>query len=58
MINLTCSTFNNFFISFFTYIKMSKGSTAKYYQSNEERLQKKKACERYHSLSKEEKEKK
>ena len=37
---------------------MSKGSTAKYYQNNEERLQKKKACERYHSLSTEEKEKK
>ena len=37
---------------------MSKGSTAKYYQNNEERLQKKKACERYHSLSTEEKGKK
>ena len=36
---------------------MSKDSLAKDYQDNKERLQKK-ACERYQSLSKEEKEKK
>ena len=35
---------------------MSKDSSAKYYQNNKERLQKK-SCERYQSLSKEEKEK-
>ena len=35
---------------------MSKDSSAKYYQDNKERLQKK-ARERYQSLSKEEKEK-
>ena len=35
---------------------MSKYSSAKYYQNNKERLQKK-ACERYQSISKEEKEK-
>ena len=48
---------NNFFINFFTYIKMSKNSSAKYYQENKERLQKK-ICERYQSLSKKEKGKK
>ena len=36
---------------------MSKNSSAKHYQNNKERLQKR-ACERYESLSKEEKEKK
>ena len=36
---------------------MSKNSSAKYYQSNKEKLQKK-GCERYQSFSKEEKEKK
>ena len=36
---------------------MSENSLAKYYQENKERLQKK-ACERYQSLSNEEKEKK
>ena len=36
---------------------MFKDSSAKYYQNNKERLQKK-ACKRYQSLSKEEKEKK
>ena len=36
---------------------MSENLSAKYYQENKERLQKK-ACERYQSLSKEEKEKK
>ena len=41
---------------FFTYLKMSKDSSAKYYQNNKERLQKK-ARERYQSLSKGEKEK-
>ena len=52
---------NNFlfiylFIFSFTYIKVSKNLSAKYYQNNEERLQKL-AGERYQSLSKEEKEK-
>ena len=36
---------------------MSKTLSGKYHQENKERLQKK-ACERYQSLSKEEKEKK
>ena len=36
---------------------MSKNSSAKHYQNNKERLRKR-ACERYESLSKEEKEKK
>ena len=43
--------------NFFTYIKITKDSSAKYYQNSKERLQKK-VHERYHSLSKEEKEKK
>ena len=33
------NSFNNLFI-FFTYIRMSKDSSAKYYQNNNERLQK------------------
>ena len=37
---------NNFFTTVFTYIKMSKDSSAKYYQNNKERL-KKKAPQRY-----------
>ena len=41
---------NSFFIFCFTYVKMSKKSSAKYYQKNKERLQKK-VCERYQSLS-------
>ena len=36
---------------------MSKSLPVKYYQENKEKLQKT-ACERYHNLSKEEKEKK
>ena len=53
---------NNFFYNFrynffLIYIKMSKNLSAKKYQGNKERLQKK-ACERYQNLSKEEKEKK
>ena len=39
------------------YIKISKDSSAKYYQDNKERLQKK-AYERYQSLPKEEERKK
>ena len=35
----------------FTYIEISKDSSAKYYQNNKERLPKK-ACERYQSLTK------
>ena len=46
-----------FIIFFFTYIKLSKYSSAKYYQDNKERLQRK-ARERYQSLSKEKKRKK
>ena len=42
---------------FFTYLKISEDSSAKYYQNNKERLEKKKSCERYQSFSKEEKEK-
>ena len=38
-------------------MKISKTLSAKYYQENKERLQRK-ACERYQSLSKKEKEKK
>ena len=59
MIKLICSIFisaNSFVYSIFIYIKISKDSSAKYYQNNKERLQKK-SCERYQSLSKEEKEK-
>ena len=59
MIKLICSIFisaNSFVYIIFIYIKMSKDSSAKYYQNNKERLQKK-SCERYQSLSKEEKEK-
>ena len=48
---------NNFFIIFFTYIKMSAEPSAKYYQNNKGRLQKN-TSERYQSLSKKEKEKK
>ena len=49
--------FNYFFtIFFFIFIKLSKNSSAKYYQDNKERLQKK-TIERYQNLSKEEKEK-
>ena len=48
--------FYNFLIFFFTHVKTSKDSSAKY-QKNKERLQKK-SCGRYHSLSKEEKDKK
>ena len=58
MIKLICSIFmssNNFFIIFFRCIKLSKDSSAKYYQNNKERLQKK-ARERDQILSKEEKE--
>ena len=40
----------NFFLIFFTYIKVSKDSSAKYYQNDKERLQQK-ARERYQSLS-------
>ena len=46
---------NNIFIKFFTYIKMPKNSLAKYYENNKER---KKARERYQSLSIEKTEKK
>ena len=42
---------------FFMYMKMSHNLSAKYYQENKERLQKK-ARERYKNFSKEEKEKK
>ena len=44
-------------IIFFTCIKMSKVSSAKYFQNNT-KLRKKNACERYQSLFREEKEKK
>ena len=46
-----------FYVFVFIYIKISKNLSAKYYQENKERLQKK-ACKRYQNLSKEEKEKK
>ena len=38
-------SFNNFIIIFFTYIKMFKDSSAKYYQNNKERLEEK-VCEK------------
>ena len=44
MIKLYCRIFmsyNNLFTNFFIYIKMSKKSSAKYYQGNKKRLQKK-----------------
>ena len=43
MIKLTCSIFklsNDFIKNFFTYIKISKDSSTKYYQNIKERLQK------------------
>ena len=66
MIKLTCSIFissNNFFIIFLTYIKMSKDSSAKYYQNIKERYQKKNkkkrqySCEWYKNLLEDEKQK-
>ena len=48
---------NDVFTVFQTYIKMSKDFSAKYYQNNEERLQRK-APKRYQGLPKQEKEKK
>ena len=45
------------YLYFLTYIKVPTDSSAKYYQNNKERLQKK-ARERYQSFSKDEKEKK
>ena len=57
IIKLTLSIFrssNNFFYEiFFTYVKMSKDSSAKYCQNNKESLQEEKATERYQSFSKE-----
>ena len=54
-------SFINFFRIFykfiFIYVKMSKTLSAKYYQENKEKLQKK-AREVYQNLSKDEKEKK
>ena len=54
MINLTCVIFISFEIkisNFFTYIKVCKDSSAKYYQNNKEKLRKK-ARERCQSLPK------
>ena len=48
---------SNFFINIFAYIKMSKNSSAKCYENNKERLQRK-TRERYQSLSKEKNKKK
>ena len=48
--------FITFSIIFFIYIKTSKNLSAKYFQENKERLQKK-ARERYKNISKEENEK-
>ena len=46
-----------FYIYIYIYIKISKHLLAKYYQENKATLQKKKkACQRYQNLSKEEKE--
>ena len=69
IIKLTCSislSSNNFLYSFFTYIKMSKDSSANYYENNKERLQKSLSneekekeqqygCERYKNLTQDEK---
>ena len=52
--SLNKSIFYNSFYNFCIYIKMSKNWSAKYYQENKERLQKK-AHERYQNLSKEKK---
>ena len=57
MTKLTIIFFIISFIIFFHVFKKSKNLSAKYYQENEERLEKK-ARERYQNLSKEEKEKK
>ena len=48
----------NFFYFFFTYIKITKDTSAKYYQNNKERLQKKLEKDTWESLSNKEKEKK
>ena len=59
MMKFTSSVFvssNNFFVIFFTYKKLFKYSSGKYYQNKKERLTKK-SCKRYQSFSKEEKEK-
>ena len=57
---LICNIFmsSNNYLYVFKYIKMSKDWSAKFYQKNKGRLQKKKNCERCQSLCKEEKEKK
>ena len=47
-----------FLYLFFIHIKMSENLSAKCYQENNERLQKKKARERYQNFSEKEKEKK
>ena len=46
-IKLICNIFmsSNNYLYVFKYIKMSKDWSAKFYQKNKERLQKKKACE-------------
>ena len=59
LLQLFNSSKKNFFlvfINFFLYIKISKDLSAKQYQDNKERL--KRACERYKSLSAEQKDKK
>ena len=54
-IDCTISMFpNNFFINTFTYIKISKDSSANYYQNNKNGTTKK-ACEKYQSFSNKEK---
>ena len=47
---------NNFFINTFTYIKISKDLSAKFYQNNKKGTTKK-ACEKYQSFSNKEKKK-
>ena len=59
IIELASSIFISYnFFFFFTYIKITKDTSAKYYQNNKERLQKKLEKDTWESLSNKEKEKK
>ena len=50
----TLFLFHNFFIIFFLYVKRTRQASAKYYQKDKEKIQKK-SSERYQNLSEKEK---
>ena len=50
----TLFLFHNFFIIFFLYVKRTRQASAKYYQKDKEKIQKK-SSERYRNLSEKEK---